>query len=154
MYEYHRSEKVDIRIARIFNTYGPNMMEDDGRVVSNFINQALNNQDITIYGDGSQTRSFCYVSDMVSGLVKLMESSEFSGPINLGNPNEMTIKQLAEKIIHLTKSESNLIFMDLPQDDPCKRRPCIKKANEILRWEPGISLEDGLQKTIDYFKKH
>ena len=154
MYEYHRSEKVDIRIARIFNTYGPNMMEDDGRVVSNFINQALNNQDITIYGDGSQTRSFCYVSDMVSGLIKLMESSEFSGPINLGNPNEMTIKQLAEKIIHLTKSESRLIFINLPQDDPCKRRPCIKKANEILRWEPGISLEDGLQKTIDYFKKY
>ena len=154
MYEYHRNEKVDIRIARIFNTYGPKMMEDDGRVVSNFINQALNNQDITIYGNGSQTRSFCYVSDMVSGLIKLMESPEFVGPINLGNPNEMTIKQLAEKIIHLTKSESKLIFTNLPQDDPCKRRPCIKKANEILRWEPGISLDEGLQKTIDYFKKY
>lgn len=154
MYEYHRNENVNIRIARIFNTYGPKMMQDDGRVVSNFINQALNNQDITIYGDGSQTRSFCYVSDMVSGLIKLMESPEFIGPINLGNPNEMTIKQLAEKIIHLTKSESKLIFMNLPQDDPCKRRPCIKKANEILRWEPCISLKDGLQKTIDYFKKY
>ena len=153
MYEYHRNEKVDIRIARIFNTYGPNMMEDDGRVVSNFINQALHNQDITIYGDGSQTRSFCFVSDMVSGLIKLMESPEFSGPINLGNPNEMTIEELAERVLEKVETESKIIFLDLPGDDPCKRRPCIKKAEKILGWQPYISLDEGLAKTIDYFKK-
>lgn len=154
MYEYRRNENVDIRIARIFNTYGPNMMEDDGRVVSNFINQALQDLDITIYGDGSQTRSFCYISDMVDGLIKLMESSEFEGPVNLGNPNEISIEELSKKILDKIDSKSKIIFMNLPEDDPVKRKPCIEKAKRMLNWEPSVSLDFGLDKTIDYFKKN
>ena len=153
MMEYHRNHNVDIRIARIFNTYGPNMDPQDGRVVSNFINQCLNNEDITIYGDGSQTRSFCYVSDMVEGLIRLMETENIIGPINLGNPDERTIKQIAEKIKELIpESTSNIVYNDLPSDDPMKRNPDITKAREILDWNPKVQTEHGLQSTIDYFK--
>jgi len=151
MVEYHRSSNVDIRIARIFNTYGPNMDKNDGRVVSNFINQCINNNNITIYGNGSQTRSFCYVSDMVGGLIKLMNSEKYVGPINLGNPNEITIKQLANIVKEKTNSNSKIIFNDLPQDDPIKRQPNIDKANKILNWSPNVSLDTGLRLTIDYF---
>ena len=152
MMEYHRNHNVDIRIARIFNTYGPNMDPQDGRVVSNFINQCLNNEDITIYGDGSQTRSFCYVSDMVDGLIRLMETEHITGPINLGNPDERTIKQLAEKIKELIpESTSNIVYNDLPSDDPMKRNPDITKAREILGWNPTMETDNGLQCTIDYF---
>jgi len=153
MMEYHRNNGVDIRIARIFNTYGPKMDKNDGRVVSNFINQCLEDKDITIYGDGSQTRSFCYVDDLVDGLMKLMNQTETIGPINLGNPAEMTIKDLAYFIKDLTQSETNVIFKDLPKDDPKQRRPDITKAKTILGWEPKIVLEEGLKKTIDYFQK-
>ena len=153
MMEYHRNHNVDIRIARIFNTYGPNMDPQDGRVVSNFINQCLNNEDITIYGDGSQTRSFCYVSDMVEGLIKLMSTENITGPINLGNPDERTIKQLAEKIKEfIPESTSNIVYKDLPSDDPMKRNPDITKAREILGWNPTVETNNGLQCTIDYFK--
>ena len=153
MMEYHRNHNVDIRIARIFNTYGPNMDPQDGRVVSNFINQCLNNEDITIYGDGSQTRSFCYVSDMVEGLIRLMETENITGPINLGNPDERTIKQLAEKIKELIpESTSNIVYNDLPSDDPMKRNPDITRAREILGWNPTVETNNGLQCTIDYFK--
>lgn len=153
MMEYHRNHNVDIRIARIFNTYGPNMDPQDGRVVSNFINQCLKNEDITIYGDGSQTRSFCYVSDMVDGLIKLMETENITGPINLGNPDERTIKQLAEKIKELIpESSSKIIYKELPSDDPMKRNPDITKAREILGWEPEVKTDDGLNSTIDYFR--
>jgi UDP-glucuronate decarboxylase len=153
MMEYHRNHNVDIRIARIFNTYGPNMDPQDGRVVSNFINQCLNNEHITIYGDGSQTRSFCYVSDMVDGLIRLMETENITGPINLGNPDERTIKQLAEKIKELIpESTSNIVYKDLPSDDPMKRNPDITKAREILSWNPTVETDNGLQSTIDYFR--
>jgi UDP-glucuronate decarboxylase len=151
MIEYHRSSNVDIRIARIFNTYGPNMDKNDGRVVSNFINQCINNNNITIYGKGLQTRSFCYVSDMVDGLIKLMNSEKYVGPINLGNPNEITIKQLADIVKEKTNSKSKIIFNDLPQDDPIKRQPNINKAKKILNWTPNVSLDTGLRLTIDYF---
>ena len=152
MMEYHRNHNVDIRIARIFNTYGPNMDPQDGRVVSNFINQCLKNEDITIYGDGSQTRSFCYVNDMVDGLIKLMETEDITGPINLGNPDERTIKQLAEKIKELIpESSSNIIYKELPSDDPMKRNPDITKAREILDWNPLVNTDDGLKSTINYF---
>ena len=151
MVEYHKSSNVDIRIARIFNTYGPNMDKNDGRVVSNFINQCINNNNITIYGEGLQTRSFCYVSDMVDGLIKLMNSEKYVGPINLGNPNEITIKQLADIVKEKTNSKSKIIFNDLPQDDPIKRQPNIDKAKQILNWEPNVSLDTGLRITIDYF---
>ena len=151
MVEYHKSSNVDIRIARIFNTYGPNMDKNDGRVVSNFINQCINNNNITIYGEGLQTRSFCYVSDMVDGLIKLMNSEKYVGPINLGNPNEITIKQLADIVKEKTNSKSKIIFNDLPQDDPIKRQPNIDKAKQILNWEPNVSLDTGLRLTIDYF---
>lgn len=153
MIEYHRNHEVDIRISRIFNTYGPNMDKDDGRVVSNFINQCLQNNNITIYGDGSQTRSFCYVNDMVDGLIKLMNSDEFTGPINIGNPYEITIKKLSEIIKQkIPESTSSIIYKELPSDDPIKRKPDITKAKRILNWEPTVDLEDGIIKTINYFK--
>lgn len=153
MMEYHRNHNVEIRIARIFNTYGPNMDPKDGRVVSNFINQCLKNEDITIYGDGSQTRSFCYVNDLVDGLIKLMEKEDITGPINLGNPDERTIKQLAEKIKELIpESSSKIIYKELPSDDPMKRNPNITKAREILGWYPTVETDEGLKTTIEYFR--
>ncbi len=151
MMEYHKNNNVEIRIARIFNTYGPNMNVNDGRVVSNFINQCINNKDITIYGNGGQTRSFCYIDDMVDGLIKLMNNEKTNGPINLGNPIETTILELAEKIIKLTNSKSKSVYLDLPQDDPIRRNPNITKARTFLNWEPNIDLENGLLKTIRYF---
>jgi UDP-glucuronate decarboxylase len=151
MMEYHRNNNVDIRIARIFNTYGPNMDKNDGRVVSNFIMQCLENKDITIYGDGSQTRSFCYVDDTVDGLIKLMNCTSI-GPINIGNPNEMQIKEFAEKLLTLINTKSKIIYKELPSDDPMQRRPNIDKAKELLKWEPKINLNEGLVKTINYFK--
>lgn len=149
--DYHRKFKTPIKIARIFNTYGPNMDKNDGRVVSNFIVQALENKPITIYGDGSQTRSFCYVDDNIQGLYKLMNSNQ-TGPINIGNPREFTIKQLAEKVIQLTSSKSEIIYNSLPEDDPKQRQPNITLAKTYLDWEPKIGLEEGLKKTIDYFE--
>lgn len=151
--DYHKQYNIDTRIVRIFNTYGPNMDKDDGRVVSNFINQCLENRDITLYGDGNQTRSFCYVDDQIEGIIKLM-NSDYVYPINIGNPYEITVSELANKIIELTGSTSKLVYMPLPQDDPTNRRPDIKKAIEILKWEPLYCLEDGLKKTIDYFRKY
>jgi len=151
-FDYYRQHQLDIKVARIFNTYGPRMHPNDGRVVSNFIVQALKGEDITLYGDGSQTRSFCYVDDLVRGLMALMDSPEgTTGPINLGNPGEFTIKQLAEQVIELTGSSSKLTHMPLPQDDPRKRKPDITRANEQLGWQPEIALRDGLTKTIAYF---
>lgn len=152
MKAYHTQHKIDIRIVRIFNTYGPKMAKDDGRVISNFINQALNNEDITVYGDGSQTRSFCYISDMVDGLIKMMNSENFTEPVNLGNPTEKTILEMAEKIIELTNSKSKIIFNSLPIDDPVKRCPDISLAKEKLNWEPKIQLDEGLEETIKYYK--
>lgn len=152
MMDYYRQNKVDIKIARIFNTYGPRMAIDDGRVVSNFIVQALKGQPLSIYGDGSQTRSFCYVSDLVEALVKLMKEPEFRGPVNLGNPQEFTILELAEKILKLTHSRSNIVYKPLPADDPSRRCPDISLAREKLSWQPKITLEEGLIKTIEYFK--
>jgi len=153
-FDYYRQHKLDIKVVRIFNTYGPRMHPNDGRVVSNFIVQALQGQNITIYGDGSQTRSFCYVDDMINAFISMMDTeSGFTGPINLGNPNEFTIKQLAELVIQLTKSSSKLIFHPLPSDDPLQRQPNISLAKEKLNWEPAIHLEEGLQKTIEYFRK-
>ena len=151
MMEYHNECNVDIRIARIFNTYGPNMNPQDGRVVSNFINQCLDKKDITIYGDGLQTRSFCYIDDMVTGLIKLMNTEETPFPINLGNPQEITIKELAETIKKMTNSSSKIIYKDLPKDDPMKRKPNIDRAKKYLKWLPKISLEKGLLDTIEYF---
>lgn len=153
MSDYHRQYGVDTRIIRIFNTYGPNMSSDDGRVVSNFIMQALKNEDITVYGDGLQTRSFCYVSDLVDGMVKMMNNSQsFAGPVNLGNPSERTVLDLAELIIELTGSKSKIINKPLPQDDPIKRKPDISLANKILNWAPKVDIKDGLKATIEYFK--
>jgi len=153
MFDYHRAHQVDIRIARIFNTYGPRMAVDDGRVVSNFVVQALQNQPLTIYGDGTQTRSFCYVSDMVEALCMLMNASYVGmrNPINLGNPIEFTIRDLANKIIEFTKSKSKILFLKLPEDDPKQRRPDIELAKKKLNWQPKISLEEGLQKVIHFF---
>jgi UDP-glucuronate decarboxylase len=152
-FDYHRQNKVNIRVVRIFNTYGPRMHPNDGRVVSNFIVQALKNQDITVYGDGSQTRSFCYVDDLIEGMVRMMNGpDEFVGPVNLGNPTEFTILELAEKIIQLTASKSRIVFRPLPQDDPLQRRPDISLAKEKLQWEPGTALDEGLQSTIAFFK--
>lgn len=151
-FDYHRQHGTEIRVARIFNTYGPRMARNDGRVVSNFIIQALDNESITIYGDGEQTRSFCFVSDLIDGLYKLMNNEVTTGPINIGNPGEYTIKQLAEKIIEFTGSKSKLTIHPLPQDDPKQRKPNISKAKEILKWEPKVHVDDGLKKTIDYFK--
>jgi UDP-glucuronate decarboxylase len=152
-FDYHRQHGIEIKVVRIFNTYGPRMHPEDGRVVSNFIMQALRGEDLTIYGDGQQTRSFCYASDLISGFVKLMESNaEIRGPINMGNPNEFTMLELAEKVLSLTKSKSGLIFKPLPQDDPKQRRPDISQAKSVLGWEPKIQLEEGLVQTISYFK--
>ncbi len=154
-FDYKRQYGIDTRVIRIFNTYGPNMSPDDGRVVSNFIVQALRNEDITIYGDGSQSRSFCYVSDLVDGIYKtLILADPISAPINLGNPNEFTMLELANLVIKLTQSTSNIIFHDLPQDDPRQRRPDISRATSILGWTPEIELAAGLDKTIAYFRSH
>ena len=151
-FDYHRQHGLKVKVARIFNTYGPRMQPDDGRVVSNFIVQALKSEPITVYGDGSQTRSFCYISDMVSGLVKLMESPDaFSGPVNLGNPAEFTMLELAELVLEYTGARSTIHFEPLPQDDPRRRKPDISLAKKVLEWQPTVSLENGLQKTIDYF---
>ena len=151
MMDYNRKFNVDIRIVRIFNTYGENMDPTDGRVISNFVNQCLKNKDITIYGDGSQTRSFCYIKDMVDGLIKMMNQNNTIGPVNLGNPHELTIKEVAHLIKAITKSSSKIIFKDLPLDDPKKRKPDIEKAIKYLDWKPLVFLEDGLLKTINYF---
>ena len=152
-FDFNRQYSTEIRVARIFNTYGPNMSPEDGRVVSNFIVQALKNNDITIYGDGTQTRSFCYVDDLVEGLVRLMNNSDSTqSPINLGNPNEISVLELAQKIISMTNSKSKVIQLPLPQDDPKQRRPDIDKAKKILGWQPTIDLENGLTKTIEYFR--
>ncbi len=152
MLDYHRQNGVDIRIVRIFNTYGPRMAVSDGRVVSNFIIQALNGQPITIYGDGSQTRSFCYVSDMIEGMIRMMNCEGFIGPVNLGNPNEFSIKELAELVLEITGSESKMERKPLPENDPTQRQPDISLAKEKLNWEPAIQLRRGLKKTIKYFK--
>lgn len=153
-FDYHRMHRLEIKIMRIFNTYGPRMNPSDGRVVSNFIVQALKGNDITIYGDGSQTRSFCYVDDLIEGMVRLMASpADFTGPCNLGNPGEFTILQLAEKIIRFTGSSSSLVYKPLPSDDPLQRKPVIDLAKEHLDWEPHIALDEGLKKTIEYFKR-
>jgi UDP-glucuronate decarboxylase len=152
--DYHRNFNVDIRIARIFNTYGPKMAINDGRVVSNFIVQALKNEPISIYGDGSQTRSFCYVTDLIDGFISLMFSKqEVTGPINLGNPREFTMLELAEKVIKATESKSKIEFQELPQDDTKQRKPDIGLAKSILGWEPSVVAEAGLVKTIEYFDK-
>ncbi|MFA6524961.1 MAG: UDP-glucuronic acid decarboxylase family protein [Patescibacteria group bacterium] len=153
MYAYKLQNKADIRIVRIFNTYGPKMAFNDGRVVSNFILQALRGEDITIYGKGDQTRSFCFVSDMVKGIVTMMNTENFDGPVNLGNPVENTILELAEKIIKLTGSKSKIVFKDLPQDDPVRRKPDISLAKRRLKWNPEIGIDEGLNTTIDWFKK-
>lgn len=153
-FDYKRMHNIEIKVMRIFNTYGPRMNPLDGRVVSNFIVQALKGEDITIYGDGSQTRSFCYVDDLIEGMVRLMASpADFTGPCNLGNPGEFTIKQLAEKIIEKTGSKSKLIYQPLPADDPLQRKPVIDLAKEHLGWEPKVMLDEGLDKTIAYFKR-
>ncbi|WP_240732681.1 UDP-glucuronic acid decarboxylase family protein [Halioglobus maricola] len=152
-FDYHRQHKLQIKVARIFNTYGPNMHPNDGRVVSNFIMQSLRSDPITIFGDGTQTRSFCYVDDLVGGLIALMSTGEdITGPINLGNPNEFTMLALAEKIVTLTGSKSELVFKPLPQDDPVQRQPDISVARRDLNWEPLVQLEEGLSKAIPYFK--
>ncbi|WP_227368686.1 UDP-glucuronic acid decarboxylase family protein [Halomonas sp. M20] len=153
-FDYHRQHGMNVKVARIFNTYGPRMNPDDGRVVSNFIVQALKGEDITIYGDGSQTRSFCYVEDLIEGFIRFMNSENgFSGPVNLGNSGEFSMRELAEKVIKLTGSKSKLTFKPLPQDDPLQRKPDITLAKESLDWEPVVDLDEGLHKTIQYFKK-
>ena len=152
-FDYYRQHQLNIRVVRIFNTYGPRMHPNDGRVVSNFILQALNNEDITVYGDGKQTRSFCYVDDLIEGVIRMMNiSDDFTGPVNLGNPQEYSILELAEKIISLTRSKSKIVFKPLPQDDPLQRKPNIKLAMDKLNWKPHTQLEAGLEKTINYFK--
>ena len=154
MFDYAREFGTKIKVIRIFNTYGTNMDMNDGRVVSNFIVQALNGEDITIYGDGMQTRSFCFVDDLIEGIVRMMNSDElFQGPVNLGNPGEFTMLELAEKVINHTNSESKIVYRDLPKDDPTQRKPDISLAKEKLGWEPKINLDEGLEKSIDYFKK-
>jgi UDP-glucuronate decarboxylase len=151
-FDYYRQHRLPIKVARIFNTYGPRMHPNDGRVVSNFIVQALQNNDITIYGDGNQTRSFCYVDDLIDGLIRLMESSDdVTGPINLGNPSEFTVRELAQTIIDLTRSKSKLVYLPLPTDDPKQRQPDISRAGELLNWRPTLALREGLVKTIAYF---
>lgn len=153
-FDYHRQHKLRIKVARIFNTYGPRMHPNDGRVVSNFIMQALRNEDITVYGDGKQTRSFCYVDDLINGLVKLMSTpDDFTGPVNIGNPTESTIVEIAEKIISLTGSSSKIVFRPLPSDDPMQRNPDISLAKKSLSWEPKVNLEQGLKSTIEYFRQ-
>ncbi|RKZ05191.1 SDR family NAD-dependent epimerase/dehydratase, partial [Candidatus Fermentibacteria bacterium] len=151
-FDYWRQHRLPIKVARIFNTYGPRMLPDDGRVVSNFIVQALAGKDITIYGDGEQTRSFCYVDDLVDGLIRLMESDEeVIGPINLGNPNEFSIKELAEKVVGIIGGNSKVVYEPLPQDDPTQRQPDITQAKAVLGWEPRIQLDEGLPKTVEFF---
>ena len=151
-FDYHRENKVDIRVIRIFNTYGPRMRPDDGRVVSNFIVQALKGEDLTIYGDGSQTRSFCFVDDLLEGMMGVMEQEKTVGPINLGNPTEFTIRELAEKVLEKVDSSSKLVEMPLPSDDPTQRKPDISLAKEVVGWTPGIELDEGLDRTIPYFR--
>jgi UDP-glucuronate decarboxylase len=151
MMDYHRQNKVDTRIARIFNTYGPRMAESDGRVVSNFIVQGLRREPLTLYGDGSQTRSFCYVDDLVEGLMRLMNSDGIHDPVNLGNPGEFSIRQLAEAIAELCEAELTIVYRPLPQDDPTQRRPDITRARELLNWQPTIPLRQGLERTVPYF---
>ena len=154
MMDYHRKNQVDVKIARIFNTYGPRMAVNDGRVISNFIVQALKGKDITVYGDGVQTRSFCYVDDLISGLIRLMETPDgFTGPVNLGNPQEFTIIELAQTIIRRTGSRSKIVFQPRPSDDPAQRKPDISLAGEVLGWQPRVALDEGLEKTIAYFRK-
>ncbi|MGJ8652840.1 MAG: UDP-glucuronic acid decarboxylase family protein [Opitutaceae bacterium] len=152
-FDYHRQNQVDIRVVRIFNTYGPRMLADDGRVVSNFIVQALQGQDITVYGEGQQTRSFCYVDDLIEGFVRVMNQDQVVGPMNIGNPCEFTILELAEKVIEFTGSESKIVYHDMPQDDPKQRKPDITQAREVIKWEPKVQLEEGLKKTIQYFQQ-
>lgn len=152
MMDYHRQNGVDIRIARIFNTYGPRMAIDDGRVISNFCVQALTGQDITMYGDGSQTRSFCYITDLVEGLIRLMNRENVHEPVNLGNPEEFTILELAQKILSMTQSAAQIVYQPLPPDDPVKRRPDISRARELLGWQPTVPLNAGLQETIPHFQ--
>ena len=153
-FDYHRQHGLDIRVVRIFNTYGPRMTANDGRVVSNFIMQALRGEDITVYGDGTQTRSFCYVDDLIDGIVKMMNVENFTGPVNLGNPGEFTMLELAELVLQLTGSKSKIIHQPLPSDDPTQRCPVIDLAKEKLDWEPTVKLEDGLKVTIKYFKEN
>ncbi len=153
MMDYHRQNQVDIRIVRIFNTYGPRMALNDGRVVSTFVLQALRNEPITLFGDGSQTRSFCYVSDLVEGIVRLMNTEGLTGPVNIGNPAEMTVRELAELVIEMTGSRSEIVHRDLPQDDPIQRQPDITLARETLGWDPVVSLREGLGSTIQYFEQ-
>ena len=153
MMDYYRQNRVDVKIVRIFNTYGPRMAVSDGRVVSNFIVQALRNEPITVYGDGSQTRSFCYVSDMIEGWIRMMNCDDFIGPVNLGNPNEFSIERLAELVIEITQSKSQIVYKSLPEDDPIQRRPDISLAKEKLNWEPHVNLAEGLEKTVDYFRR-
>lgn len=153
-FDYYRQHDVDIKVIRIFNTYGPRMSANDGRVVSNFITQALENKDITIFGDGSQTRSFCYVDDLVNGMIRMMDSrDDFRGPVNLGNPEEFTMLELAKIVIRMTDSQSKIIYCPLPQDDPRQRKPMIDLAREELGWKPEVKLEKGLEKTIEYFRR-
>lgn len=152
-FDYRRQHQITIKVARIFNTYGPKMLPNDGRVVSNFIMQALQGKDITIYGDGNQSRSFCYVADLVDGLIKLMNSKEdLTGPVNLGNPNEFTIKELAEKVIAMVNADSKIVYKPLPEDDPTQRQPDITQAKAELNWNPGITLDEGLKPTIEFFQ--
>ena len=152
-FDYHRRYGLDIRVIRIFNTYGPRMNPNDGRVVSNFIVQALRGEDITIYGDGSQTRSFCYVDDLIEGMTRMMKMDNFLGPVNIGNPGEFTILELAQKVINMTKSSSRVIYLPLPGDDPTQRKPVITLAKEKLGWTPKVRLDEGLEKTIAYFQE-
>jgi UDP-glucuronate decarboxylase len=152
-FDYHRQHKLDIKVVRIFNTYGPRMHPNDGRVVSNFIVQALKGGDITVFGDGSQTRSFCYVSDLIEGLVRMMDTENgFTGPLNIGNPSEFSILELARKVVDMTGSKSRIAYHPLPQDDPIQRKPVIDMARDRLGWEPGVGLDEGLRRTIAYFK--
>ena len=154
-FDYHRQHKTSIRVVRIFNTYGPRMHPNDGRVVSNFIIQALKNQDITVFGEGAQTRSFCFVDDLIDGMIRMMNApDDFIGPVNIGNPNEFSILELANKVIALTGSTSKIIYLPLPEDDPLQRQPNIDLAKERLGWEPKTQLEQGLERTIEYFKNH
>jgi UDP-glucuronate decarboxylase len=151
-FDYHRENRVDIRVIRIFNTYGPRMHEADGRVVSNFIVQALRGEDLTVYGDGSQTRSFCYVDDLIEGMIRFMNQGESVGPMNLGNPGEFTMQELAERTLRLVGGKSGIVHKPLPSDDPRQRRPDISMARKLIRWEPTVDLEEGLKRTIDYFR--
>ena len=152
-FDYYRQHKVDIRVIRIFNTYGPRMNQNDGRVGSNFIVQALRGNDITIYGDGKQTRSFCYVDDLIDGMIRMMNCEDFIGPVNIGNPGEFTMLELAQKIVDMTGSKSELVYEPLPSDDPAQRRPVIDLAKEKLDWNPTVALDEGLKKTIEYFRE-